>query len=340
MNVALKFVEALGNSIAGRTAGAPMHAVMATPRFESSRNVVFLLGPRDDFGPTLVAKVARLGGNDQSLTREANNLLALERCSPGSPSVPRLVAHGLFEGHQILLETAVSGEAMTPDLVRRRPDECIDAVIDWLIAYHTTPALEAEVNGSLPALVQEPLRSLRMLTSDLPQAGQLIERVCLEAEVLKRFRIPTVFEHGDLSAPNLMLQGAGKAGVVDWELSVPYGLPAVDVFFFLAFAANAMESARTPEACAQAFSRAFFGPHAWARRHVRRYASAVGLPAEALPALFLLCWTRYLVTIPQRSAWALRRENRSLNPEGAIEERYWRLWLHAVENINAFGCQH
>jgi len=339
MNVALKFVETLGDAVSDALAGPSMQAVMATPRFASSRNVVFLMGPEDRSEPSLVAKVARLGGRDEGLAREASNLLALQRSWPGAECVPHLVAHGVLHGHQILLETAVHGRVMSADFVRRRPSECIDAVIDWLIEHHDSSNVDAEVGGMFPTLIEQPLHRLETLLAGVPEARVLLAIVAKEAEALRTAGLPTVFEHGDLSAPNLLLQADGHAGVLDWELANPHGLPAVDAYFFLAFAANAIRRAREPREYVDAFAGAFFGRDAWARPHIFRYAAAIGLPADTLTALFLLCWTRYLAAVPVRQAWAVGGNVDRLPADEITQDKYWHLWKYAVEHVDEFSCR-
>lgn len=334
MSLATRFVDSLG-SLAG---GPPLQAVMATPGFPSSRNVVFLLGPEQSSEPTLVAKVARLGGGDEGLAREAGNLRLLERGWPHGEAVPRLVAHGSCLGHEILLETAVSGRPMSPRVVRQQPTHCIDAVMTWLIRHHTADNT-GSVSVPFDTLGLEPLADLEPMAAPGSQLARGAEVVRQRVRRLQDERIPVVFEHGDLGSPNLLLRRDGSAGILDWELAIPHGLPAVDIFFFLAFVAASLSSARGPRSWIDSFDDAFFGNSAWARPYVLRYASAVGLPARTLAPLFLLCWTRYLAGVPRRQAWAVDGFDRSLGIQRMTEDRAWHLWLHAVEHIDEFGCR-
>ena len=52
---------------------------------------------------------------------------------------------------------------------------------------------------------------------------------------LRAASVPRVFEHGDLSHPNLIWLPTGRVGVVDWELAEEEGFPLHDLSFFLAF---------------------------------------------------------------------------------------------------------
>jgi aminoglycoside phosphotransferase (APT) family kinase protein len=149
--------------------------------------------------------------------------------------------------------------------------------------------------------------------------------------------VTAVFEHGDLSAPNILMTGPDGLGVVDWELAEPQGLPAVDLFFFLTFIAFAQRRARKHTDYLVAFHEAFFGPQAWARPYFMHYAMRLQLPSEVLKPLFIACWSQYVTNIVMRlhdlSAW-----------EGLEEEtvtwlrtnRYYTLWRHTVQHVQEF----
>jgi hypothetical protein len=281
-----------------------------------------------------VAKIARTEGGEDPLAREAGNLRAAHLAQAGIDA-PRLVAHAVFERHSVLVETAVGGRLMQPRLVRRRPAACIEAVMRWLETFHhATRAPAGEAPGRVMTLVESPLTRLEPIVAHEPAARDLLAHVRRVTSPLASLAMPLVFEHGDLSSPNLMMLNDGRAGVLDWELGNPRGLPAVDLFFFLAFIAFARERATTPERCVAAFRGAFFGRSAWAQPYIARYAAAVGVPAAALVPLFLLCWSHYLASLPQRMAWALGRDLAPDEMADVRRDRYWHLWKYAAENTD------
>jgi aminoglycoside phosphotransferase (APT) family kinase protein len=112
-------------------------------------------------------------------------------------------------------------------------------------------------------------------------------------EPLRLASIPPVFEHGDLSHPNLLLLRDGRLGVLDWELARPRGLPVHDLAFFLGSVAlaRARGSSRAEEVAA--FEAAFLGRDAWARRVLERHAATLDIPRALLAPLVLACWARY-----------------------------------------------
>ena len=329
-----RFVEAHGGTFQLTAPDTSRAYVVATPTFPSSRCVVFLMDPGPSCEPTLVAKITRAEADDDPHAREAGNLRAAH-LAHGSIEAPRLVAHAVFERHALLVETAVGGTMIRPRLVRSKPTACIEAVMRWLEDFHhATRAPEGDVPGRVQTLVESPLARLQSIVAHEPAGPELLAHVRRVTSRLDSLSVPLVFEHGDLSSPNLMMLTNGRAGVLDWELGEPRGLPAVDLFFFLAFIAFARERATTPEQCVAAFRGAFFGPTAWAQPYIARYAASVGVPKKALAPLFLLCWSRYLADLPERMAWAVGRDLRPDELADVRRDRYWHLWKYAAENVD------
>jgi hypothetical protein len=144
-----------------------------------------------------------------------------------------------------------------------------------------------------------------------------------------------VFEHGDLSHPNLLRLHGGGLGVLDWELADPRGLPAQDLFFFLTYVAFARERVRDAADHLRAFDAAFFGARAWARPFVRAYAEALRIPAELLSPLFLLAWLRHLARLVERLA--APTAGGPLAPDTVRwlrENRYYALWRHTLRGLD------
>jgi hypothetical protein len=163
---------------------------------------------------------------------------------------------------------------------------------------------------------------------------RLLEQTCELIAPLRAADMTAVFEHGDLSAPNILIAGPDGLGVVDWELAEPQGLPGIDLFFFLTFVAFSQRRIRKQTDYLIAFHKAFFGPGAWAWPYVMRYATKLQLSAEVLKPLFILCWSRYVTNIVMRL--------HDLSSRAGLEEetatwlrtnRYYALWRHTVQHV-------
>lgn len=315
--------------------------VMVTPRFHASSHVVFLILPQDRPQPVLVAKVPRLAGEGETLVREAANLRGVQASREGGfSSVPRVIAFERRWQRPVLIETALAGRALDPPTVRADAVRACQAVMQWLIDVQVASRCAATVDsGWFERLIADPLSDLEEHIALSKEDVALVERTRRVVEPLKRMDIPLVVEHGDLSHPNLLLLDEGhghvEAGVVDWELAELRGLPACDLFFFLAYVAFARHKARENRRYEGAFREAYSGPDAWVIPYVRTYAQQLRLPAESLAPLFVVTWARYVAGL------LARLESAAADGEGPNEaaaswlrrNRYYALWRLAVERV-------
>lgn len=330
MNAILSRVESVrdGPRLKRFDLGKRPSCIVLTPRFRTSRHIVALLIPTGAGEPKLVVKMPRLAGDDDGIAREARVLTALREKSPSaSASIPEVLT--CEDGDRpLLVETALVGPLMTRRMLRADPVRCVDTVVSWLIS------LPASHHGgtSFERLFVEPLSLFAEFFPEAATERDLVSRTLEIVEPLRGASLPRVFEHGDLSHPNLILLPSGRIGVVDWELAEEDGFPLHDLSFFLAFATFALRRTPTPEDYVAAFGDTFFGRAGWARSRVLAYAEGLELDPALLAPLFLACWARYTAGLAVRVA-----DDRScLNEEGAAwvrQNRYYRLWSHTLENL-------
>jgi aminoglycoside phosphotransferase (APT) family kinase protein len=275
-------------------------------------------------------KVPRLIGSNGSIAREAENLTAIHAGRPaGFASIPRVVAFEEVLGRPLLVETALSGRPMDRSVVRGAPEACCDAVANWLTDVHQ-PRPSSGAPGWFERLVEEPLEFFETSFPLTVEERQLVARTRDLVAPLRQACLPLVFEHGDLSHPNVLLQERG-IGVVDWELAQPWGMPGHDLFFFLCYVALARHSNREDDYLS-AFDGAFFGRHAWASPYVSAYAEQLHLPKHLLTPLFIVCWARYTIGLLERISGPEERTAR-LSAETVKwlrSNRYYAMWRYAV----------
>jgi aminoglycoside phosphotransferase (APT) family kinase protein len=316
--------------------------LLLTPRFRASSHVVFLVLAEGSPEPILVGKVPRLRSDLDSLHREAANLQSAHAArSGGFDSIPRVVVYEECDGNQLLLQTALVGQAMSPVLVQRQPGACMEAAMNWLCRFNQATADRSEESDeSSERLVDRPMAKFRRFFPFTAEEESLLKKTEALTSTLRATGFPLVFEHGDLSAPNLFVLRDGSLGVVDWEMAEPRGLPAVDLFFFLTFVAFSRRRAEKERDFLAAFDEAFFGPSAWARPYVTRYAERMQLSAEVVRALFALCWSRYLSGMTALLSGSCDTPGPALEDETANwlrRNRYFSLWRHTLshmENLN------
>lgn len=307
-------------------------SLLLTPRFAASRHVVFLLfGPHDEV-PSLVAKMPRLSGDVGGIEREALSLRALDRLWEGGfDGAPRVVFFDNDANRAVLAETALTGTSMTPAEVRRAPDRCLDAVAGLLMEIGAAQArAPAQAARWFERLLEEPLRRLAA-SFDSGDETALVERTLGLLSPLREAELPFVLEHGDVSHPNLILLGSGRAGLIDWELSEPHGLPAHDLFFFLEFFAFSVAPARAAARRTAVFAETFFGARVPYAKTILAYAERVGVPSSLLHPLFVACWARCAAGLPLRLR-TTREERGAPSAQSIRGHRYYDLWRYTVEH--------
>ena len=338
MNVALSFLEdnRQRSGSARYGIGKQSTAVLLTPRFRASRHVLFLVLAEGKAEPALVVKIPRLPAEHEGLRREAANLHAARSGSAMDPeSIPQVVACEPYRGRMMLAETVLTGLPMAQALVRRRPAECCRMVLDWLAALPGQGGCGSGESGCVSRLIHRPLEQFAASLRLSMEEHHLLEQTQVAVSTLREAAFPSVFEHGDLSHPNLLILRSGALGVIDWELAEPQGLPAQDLFFFLTYVAFAGARADSTGHYIGAFHLAFFGPSAWARPYVLAYARRLGLPVELLTALFVACWARRATGLADRLLGAPGAAE-ELDPESIAwlrANRYYSLWRHTVVHL-------
>jgi aminoglycoside phosphotransferase (APT) family kinase protein len=153
------------------------------------------------------------------------------------------------------------------------------------------------------------------------------------AERVRHERLPLVFEHGDLSHPNILLTDVRDVAVLDWESAEPAGLPLCDLVFALTYIAVARRPRWSRQTEVEAFADAFWGRSAWARPYLRRYADGLGVPSAAIDALVLLTWPRYLDGLLARTGGHGDNRDSAAAARWLQGNRFFALWRHAAARV-------
>jgi aminoglycoside phosphotransferase (APT) family kinase protein len=303
-----------------------------TPHFVTSRHVVALVFSPGDPRARVVAKIPRRPGDNEGVDREARMLRRLAELNGGPVSgVPAVVATVDVGGQTLLLETTVHGPELVPREVCRDPDRAIAVGAAFISALPVVvPA--AENSDWYRTAVADPLADLVALAPMGGEAAQLASRTHALLEPLRTAALPAVFEHGDMSHPNLLLGADGGLQVIDWERATERGVPGHDLVFYLQYLAESRRSAFTrPEQCA-AFDAAFVDPHGWARPALSAHLELRGVDPALLDALVVASWARSAATLVDR----LRPGSDGVHAAGdalavaVSNDRDVVLWRHAV----------
>jgi hypothetical protein len=337
MNVIDRFLQRPDGAFSGCAPRGLAHSyALGTPKARWCSVTFLIFVPGSSPQPVLVVKAPRLGDVERCLAREAEALRQVHATRPGGfDCIPRLVAHDVVDGQMLLVRTALAGVPYKPAAIREQFPEHAESALDWLVELHASTAHgHLCVDHAFERLVEEPLARLERASHD--RGRDLVDRTRQLACRLRGMRLPQVFEHGDFGGRNLFQLEDGRLGVSDWEFADAQGLPAVDLFFFLASAAFARRKARTLEARLAAFAEAFFGRDAWTRTYLGAYADRLGLPRASLLPLFTLCWSRYTANLTRREQCAGERFETLDSVNRLQQSHHWQFWRFAVEHANEF----
>jgi hypothetical protein len=303
--------------------------VLLTPRFRASRHVVALLWPRGSGSPVAVAKIPRLPRDVTALAREAATLRALHGLGAHvDGTVPRVIAFDPRRTYPLLVETALDGRLLSPAVVRQDPDGAVARVSAWLRGLPAGHGDTYELRSRWERLLETPLRGFAASADAADR--DLVTRTLELTSVLRDGPLRFVFEHGDLSHPNLFELPDGRLGVVDWELAEWRGLPLHDFAFFLGYVAFARARARSLPAHVEAFDAAFFGPKAWAACELAAAARRDGIDVRLVVPLVASAWARTAVRLIARADAAA--------PDLAARNRYFAIWRRVVERADELAA--
>jgi hypothetical protein len=269
--------------------GGPSAWLLLTGGRRSINKAVGLPFPRGRDEPESVVKFARVPEAEPGLAREAEVLRKVAEERPAVPGVPRVLGEGRRSGRLALVETAVAGRSLMPELNPATFLEHGLRLSSWLgeLAGEPPPQPESEWRGRL---VDETLEEFERTFGPVARAGT-VERA---RRALGRLGdLPVVCEHRDCAPWNVLIDRSGRPALLDWESAEPRGLPVLDLVYFLANAAfvldGALESGRTRESYRRLLDPASRNGGI-AASCIDGYAGRLGIGEEQVRGLRLLCW--------------------------------------------------
>ncbi|WP_307034097.1 phosphotransferase family protein [Arthrobacter sp. B3I4] len=308
--------------------------VFITPQFTTSRHVVALVYAPGARQPALVVKVPRCPGDNEGVQREADMLRQLRALSGGQvEGVPRIVATLEAGAYTVLVETPLTGPPLDPDRVAANLPAAVALGVDFVDSLPCT--LPGSTNeGWYERTVEHPLEALAALLSGDAEIVELVHRTHKLLEPLRSEALPAVFEHADLSHPNLLVRPGGGLQVMDWERASAYGIPGHDLTFYLQYLSESSEQAFERPAQLAAFDSAF-GPDGWALAPLRRHLLLRDVHPELLPQVVLATWARSASTLAYRLAAEVGPAAGMGDVRQAVlNDRDFWLWRHAAAELH------
>ena len=317
--------------------GRRLQTTVLTPRFPTSRHVVALVFDDGDPRPRAVAKVPRQLFDDGGVLLEAQVLASLHGSASGTfRGAPALLGTVDVHGRTMLVESAVQGTPLEPRLVAADPGRAVRAAAAFLAELPVTRAAE-DGHDWYQRTLTAPLADLAARFPLGGETARLCDRTHALLEPLRGVALPAVFEHGDLSHPNLFTSAdGGSLLAIDWERADPAGLPGHDFVFFLQYVGRCVHGGSSRADQFQAFDDAFAGATGWARPALDAHLSLRGVPPELSGLLVLASWARTAATLASRLGADGAGTGSAAAAEQAVSaDRDMDLWRHAVARAEA-----
>ena len=314
-----------------RSALPALAVTYLTPRYATSRNVIGLASDGDG-RVHLVAKLAR-DAADQRLCVEADVLRLIERLAPAATGIPRLVLLTRASSSTALVETAVHGRQLTRRELREARDHWAGVVVEWgRPLWHVDHDSVRTAVPSVRGVLDEALHAWSAVGGERPDIADIVHRTAELTAALDEVRAPLAIEHGDLAPPNLLVDGAGRLGVVDWELSRLSPVPLHDLAFFVSHLAW-IEVDGPDDRRLERLDNALRGG-GWARGVLERRAAELDLKQAEVMPLVLACWARYAAGTLERVRDAGRIGTEATTIVEAVRRmRPFVIWRHLAERL-------
>ncbi|MEO6989062.1 MAG: phosphotransferase, partial [Aquihabitans sp.] len=294
-------------------------AALVTPRYAASRTVVGLATDETGRQITRIAKLARSVAHQTTLIEESRMLDAFLARSIDRHHVPTGHHLALNAGCVALVENAVDGYPLDRRAVRRNPSGALRAGLAWLEQVPTSDSVEPFDGERFDELIGRPLAAIEAALPGSSGEDPSSSRAGELLSTLRGMALPVVFEHGDLSHPNLFVDPADDLVVIDWEQARPDGLPLHDAFYFIAYLAESVDRPDDDDSLIASYREAF-SCSGWARPDIDLHLERLGIDPRQVPLLNLACWTRML-------AQALGSP-----PTARTRHRADRMWRAAIED--------
>lgn len=294
--------------------------------------VVLLAFAEPDPAPRIAVKAPRVDRAAAGVLREAAVLDHLGR--HGAPAgVPRLLFQRERAGVPFVGETALEGRPLQGRLTRSSHRAWALRVTDWLTSLAAGgPTRSAErVRETVvePALARFEEQFGAVADPELRNVSASIVRSIVG--------LPAVPEQRDCGPWNLLETPDGDLAVLDWESATVEGLPALDLLYYLTYAAFDVDGARDRDARVASYRRQLDAttPTGAVRRDcLVRYLDALGLPPEQLGPLRVLVW---LVHAPSDFHHAVADAGGTASRAALERSLFLALWAEEVRRIEGGG---
>jgi hypothetical protein len=302
---------------------------------ESISKAVTLVTAPGTLNPGLVVKWPRTVAAGDGLAREADNLALLARTQDAGARrrAPALLRTHSTDVGPALVETLLEGVTLGSSLTRGSHRSVALTAADWLADLARRTAGVESSEGTL----RWHTAIAPVMSSFVDLAGASVDPRLLATNrrlLTTMEPVQTCMEHRDFAPWNILVAADGGWQVTDWESSVPVGLPLTDLWYFLTWAALAVEGVNERR-MAEAYPRltdARTASGAVSAAAVEHYATRVGLDHAVIAPLRALTW---MIHAPSEVRRIERATEAPLQPDAFRKGTFARLWAHEVRRSGA-----
>ena len=267
-----------------------LSTLLVTGGPRSVSKVVLLAFAEPSPVPLVAVKAPRVNEAADGVRREGDALASLAaRRLDGVPGVPRLLVRRQAGGVPLVGESAIVGRPLEALLTRRSLGPWSRKVTDWLAALAPREPPRPPSHWR-EAIVEPVLAQFVDVFGGVVDRGLLREGAAIVGALGALTAVP---EQRDFGPWNVLVTPAGDIAVLDWESADVDGLPALDLLYYLAYAAFNVDRASDRERRVASFRRSLDAttPTGAIRRDcLAQYWGSVGLDPAQLGPLRALVW--------------------------------------------------
>jgi hypothetical protein len=286
-----RLAEELASAVTGRArsgSGSPGF-VLLTPGRSALNKIIFVaVGPGSP-EPQAVIKLPRSEDALASLRREAAALRELSALEPPLEGVPRFTFFDDDGGVARLAQGVVRGTTIEPVIAGPGLHQLLASATAWLAELARRTRTERN-GGALHEYVDQ---CIGAFVSNYGTAVDGARIATLRAALRSIGDLPAVREHRDFSPWNVLRDSDGRLGVLDWESSIPQGLPWLDLIYFLTYCGFYRHRADEPDSFSAAYRALWSGDSEISgavESSVAGYSAAADVSPRAIASLRVLTW--------------------------------------------------
>ncbi|MGB6874401.1 MAG: methyltransferase domain-containing protein [Candidatus Acidiferrales bacterium] len=285
-----EFTQALSERL-----GQPKENKPRLTKYQVTRGDAVLLGYEFTRGGDRV--IVHLPMNDAATLRcqfAQECLRRLRESAPPSvrPLVPTPLLSGELNGIKYFVQSMFNGYPATRFMRNGKFDSVLkNHAVSFLLKLSDSSTGDSGVADDWNRLVEPDLgHGLQIVEQNLGVSGDEI-REHLDEQLSKR-KWPVVIGHGDFWPGNLLLSKNGQelVGVIDWDRTIPRGMPLLDLIHFLLYPKVELQRRKLPDLVGEVLARGRFSDSD--QPFVDSYLRQIGLvlTEDELRAFAVLYW--------------------------------------------------